>query len=163
MQMARAEERGDTNASLFKRRLFWLLVIGLLHAYLLWAGDILSIYALMGFVLLLFRRKSNESLLKWSVALTAVPIVTYLLLYAAFVAFAPPDTAAQIQAGQTAGWSNTVATVAQGSYLEILTGYNRDLRYRPVPGTDLQHASAKDPGDVPTRVLCISHRRFSES
>ena len=126
MQMARAEERGDTNASLFKRRLFWLLVIGLLHAYLLWAGDILSIYALMGFVLLLFRRKSNESLLKWSVALTAVPIVTYLLLYAAFVAFAPPDTAAQIQAGQTAGWSNTVATVAQGSYLEILTGYNRD-------------------------------------
>src|SRR5205085_12503359 len=54
LQIARATERGDTKASLFKRRLFWLLVIGLLHAYLLWAGDILSIYALMGFLLILF-------------------------------------------------------------------------------------------------------------
>src|SRR5829696_140457 len=44
LQIARAEERGDLIATLFKRRLFWLLVIGLLHAYLLWAGDILSIY-----------------------------------------------------------------------------------------------------------------------
>src|SRR5690349_5150374 len=53
LQIARAEERGDLKASVFKRRLFWLLVIGLLHAYLLWAGDILSIYALMGFILIL--------------------------------------------------------------------------------------------------------------
>src|SRR5687768_17246043 len=34
LQIARAEDRGDMNASIFKRRLFWLLVIGLLHAYL---------------------------------------------------------------------------------------------------------------------------------
>ena len=64
LQISRAETRRDRTTSLFKRRLFWLLVIGLLHAYLLWAGDILSIYALMGFVLILFRRKTNESLLK---------------------------------------------------------------------------------------------------
>jgi len=32
IQIARAEERGDTKAVVFKRRLFWLLVIGLLHA-----------------------------------------------------------------------------------------------------------------------------------
>src|SRR5438477_3157616 len=91
LQIARAEERSDSRASLFKRRLFWLLVIGLLHAYLLWAGDILSIYALMGFILILFRKKSNESLLKWAFALMAVPIFTYLLLYAAFLMFAPPQ------------------------------------------------------------------------
>src|SRR5919202_2450565 len=77
LQIARAEERGDTKASLFKRRLFWLLVIGLLHAYLLWAGDILSVYAVMGFVLVLFRRKSDASLLKWAFALMVVPIFTY--------------------------------------------------------------------------------------
>ena len=124
MQIARADERGDTSASLFKRRLFWLLVIGLLHAYLLWAGDILSIYALMGFLLLLFRKKSNESLLKWSVGLMIVPIVTYLLLYAAFIAFAPPDTAAKIEAEKAAGWASSIASVANGSYLDIVTGYN---------------------------------------
>src|SRR5215213_435896 len=66
LQISRARERGDLNASLFKRRLFWLLVIGLLHAYLLWAGDILSIYAVMGFLLILFRKKTNGGLLKWA-------------------------------------------------------------------------------------------------
>src|SRR5215212_6961665 len=73
MQIARADERGDRGGSLFKRRLFWLLIIGLLHAYLLWAGDILSIYALMGFLLILFRRKTNDALLKWAFALMAIP------------------------------------------------------------------------------------------
>ena len=68
LQISRAEERGDGKASLFKRRLFWLLVIGLLHAYLLWAGDILSIYALLGFVLILFRKKTDAGLLKWAFA-----------------------------------------------------------------------------------------------
>ena len=97
LQLARAAERGDTNASLLKRRLFWLLVIGLLHAYLLWAGDILSIYAVMGFILILFRNRSNESLLKWALILMAVPVITYVLLYAVFLAFAPPDTTAGIR------------------------------------------------------------------
>ena len=124
MQIARAEQRGDTKASLFKRRLFWLLVIGLLHAYLLWAGDILSVYAVMGFVLLLFRRKSNESLLKWSVGLMIVPIVTYALLYAAFVIFAPPDAAAQVEAQKATGWASNIASVSSGSYIDIVTGYN---------------------------------------
>ena len=124
LQIARAQERGDTNATLFKRRLFWLLVIGLLHAYLLWAGDILSIYALMGFVLLLFREKSNESLLKWAVGLMAVPIVTYLLLYIAFVAFAPPDAAAGFSASQLENWNSTVSIVTGGSYSDIVSGFN---------------------------------------
>lgn len=124
LQIARAEERGDTDASLFKRRLFWLLIIGLLHAYLLWAGDILSIYALMGFILILFRKKSNESLLKWALALLAVPIVTYLLLYIAFIAFAPPDAAAGIEAAQLNGWNSNLQTVTQSSYWQIVSGYN---------------------------------------
>lgn len=125
MQMARAGERGDAGASLFKRRLFWLLVIGLLHAWLLWAGDILSIYAVMGFVLLLFKKKSNESLLKWSFWLLVVPIITYALLYIAFVAFAPPDAAAQIGTMQLDGWNSNVQAITGGSYLDIVTGYNR--------------------------------------
>ena len=124
LQIAKAENRGDPKATLFKRRLFWLLIIGLLHAYLLWAGDILSVYAVMGFVLILFRKKSDESLLKWAFALMAVPIVTYVLLYIAFIAFAPPDTAATITAAQTDMWNKNVALVGQGDYLEIISGYN---------------------------------------
>ena len=124
LQIARAEERGDANASVFKRRLFWLLVIGLLHAYLLWAGDILSVYAVMGFVLILFRRKPDESLLKWAFWLIVVPIASYVLLYVLFKAFAPPDIAATIDAGQADRWRDSVAMVTQSNYLQIISGYN---------------------------------------
>jgi uncharacterized protein len=37
-------------------RMFWLLVIGMLHAYLFWFGDILVCYALAGLVIFPFRR-----------------------------------------------------------------------------------------------------------
>ncbi|HKR01211.1 MAG TPA: hypothetical protein VJT09_11090, partial [Pyrinomonadaceae bacterium] len=100
LQIARAEKRGDLKATLFKRRLFWLLVIGLLHAYLLWAGDILSIYAGMGFLLILFRKKTDRSLLKWVLVLLAIPILTYLLFYILFVVFVPPDAISKFDAAQ---------------------------------------------------------------
>lgn len=124
LQIARAEERGDTKASLFKRRLFWLLVIGLAHAYLLWAGDILSIYALMGFLLILFRKKTNESLLKWALVLLAIPILTYIVLYVLFVAFAPPGTAAMVDAAQLDMWNDAIRKVPQSGYVQIISDYN---------------------------------------
>jgi uncharacterized protein len=124
LQIARAEERGDTNATLFKRRLFWLLVIGVLHAYLLWAGDILSIYAFVGFVLLLFRKKSDRSLIKWAIGLMIVPVVWYTILFLLFISFAPPDVQQQIDAGQAEFFRNGVHQVQQGSYFQIVTGFN---------------------------------------
>jgi uncharacterized protein len=124
LQINRAEERGDMKASIFKRRLFWLLVIGLLHAYLLWAGDILSIYAVMGFVLILFRRKTTESLIKWAVVLMVIPIVSYILLYILFAAFVPPQAIASFEAGQIDFWNEAVKKVSQGSYLQIVADFN---------------------------------------
>jgi len=127
LQIARAEERGDAKATVFKRRLMWLAVIGILHATMLWAGDILSVYALMGFILILFRKKSNESLLKWAAALIVVPIVTYALLYAAFVAFVPAESLAAFDAGQVDRWNEEVIAVRQGSYWSIISDFN--LKY----------------------------------
>lgn len=127
LQITRAKERGDLKATLFKRRLFWLLVIGLAHAYLLWAGDILSVYAVMGFVLILFRRKTEGALLKWAFILLAIPILTYILFYILFVAFVPPAAVAQLDAAQLAFWNETVRTVPHSSYLEIITGYNLNM------------------------------------
>jgi uncharacterized protein len=51
----RARARGRSFAGLHYRRMFWLLVIGLIHAYLLWPGDILVSYALCGLFIYLFR------------------------------------------------------------------------------------------------------------
>lgn len=124
LQIARAEERGDLKASFFKRRLFWLLVIGLVHAYLLWAGDILSIYAVMGFLLILFRRKANGSLLKWALAMMVIPILSYILLYVLFVAFVPPGAVAKLDAAKIDFWHESVRKVQQSSYLQIITDFN---------------------------------------
>lgn len=129
LQIARAEQRGDTKARLFKRRLALLFVIGATHAVLLWAGDILSVYALMGFVLLLFRRKSEKSLLRWAAILLAVPVVFYFLSYVLFVALAPPETSANMNAMQFEMWSNASTVVPNGSYTEIITGYNLNMLF----------------------------------
>ncbi|MDQ3798123.1 MAG: DUF418 domain-containing protein, partial [Acidobacteriota bacterium] len=124
LQMARAEERGDRTASLFKRRLFWLLIIGLLHAFLLWAGDILSIYAMMGFLLILFRRKTDGALLKWAFVLMAIPILSYLLLYILFAAFVPPEAVAAASGDAQSGWNEAVRKVRESGYLQTVTDFN---------------------------------------
>ena len=46
----RAVARGQPGKGLLMRRNAWLLVLGLMHAYLIWYGDILVAYALCGFV-----------------------------------------------------------------------------------------------------------------
>ena len=51
----RAKARGRGFAGLHYRRMFWLLIIGLIHAYLLWPGDVLVSYALCGLFVFLFR------------------------------------------------------------------------------------------------------------
>ena len=65
----------------FRRRMFWLLIIGLCHLTLFWIGDILTLYALLGFILILFRHKSNKQLLQWAVALILFPIVHWAFMY----------------------------------------------------------------------------------
>lgn len=61
------------------RRLFWMLVIGMIHAYLLWFGDILVTYALAGIFIFPFR-KLNPRL---QIAIGAA-ILTALLGYHLF-------------------------------------------------------------------------------
>jgi uncharacterized protein len=56
VMVQRSQARGTSLTGIYYRRISWLLVFGLLHAFLLWEGDILVSYALCGFVLYPFRR-----------------------------------------------------------------------------------------------------------
>lgn len=56
--LSRLEKKGAgiKGADIYFRRLIWLLIFGLIHGYLLlWTGEILYDYALMGFVVYSFR------------------------------------------------------------------------------------------------------------
>ncbi len=46
---------GLTAMDIYARRLFWLFVIGVIHAYFVWTGDVLYHYAICGLLLFPFR------------------------------------------------------------------------------------------------------------
>jgi uncharacterized protein len=75
IQLQRAKSRGHRFAPLFARRMGWLLLIGLAHAFLLWFGDILAVYASVGFALILFGNRKNTTLAVWTIVLLLIPLV----------------------------------------------------------------------------------------
>mgnify|MGYP002394869548 CR=1 FL=1 len=60
---SRLESRGLPVRGIYYRRILWLLLFGLCHAYLLWIGDILYFYAACGLLIYLFRKKSSRKLI----------------------------------------------------------------------------------------------------
>lgn len=66
LQLARAEAIGKEMRTFYPRRLWVLLGLGVLHAIFLWTADILRVYAVLGFALLLFRKRPARTLLLWA-------------------------------------------------------------------------------------------------
>lgn len=79
IMLARAQAAGRPFVAVYLRRVLALLAIGLAHALLVWSGDILVTYSLMGLLLLLFFRGTPQSRLpKWGIGLMLVPAVLTL-------------------------------------------------------------------------------------
>ena len=89
----RIEARGGRPAGLHYRRMWWLLVFGMAHAYLLWSGDILVGYALCGSVVYLLRRRRPRTLLAAGIALFSVSSLVFVLLGAVLSLPDVPDEA----------------------------------------------------------------------
>jgi len=64
----------------FIKRMFWLFVLGVIHS-IFWWGDVLNLYAMSGIMLLLFKKKSNLSILFCAVLfMLIIPVlISYLL------------------------------------------------------------------------------------
>jgi uncharacterized protein len=72
---SRADLKGLNSAVLHYRRMAWLLIFGLMHAYLLWMGDILVSYSLCGMLVFLFRKKRPQVLLRIAFVFFVVPLL----------------------------------------------------------------------------------------
>ena len=68
----RVEQRGGRPARTHARRTFFLLLFGILHAYLLWSGDILVWYSFSAWIAYLFWRVRPGWLLFWALLLFGV-------------------------------------------------------------------------------------------
>lgn len=74
---SRAEARGDKPKWRFARRLFALLIIGIIHIFLFW-GSILAIYAVIGFLLLPFYSAKISTICKWLFTIITLHILAIL-------------------------------------------------------------------------------------
>lgn len=86
----RAEAGGESGAMVHYRRMAWLLVLGLIHFYFIWWGDILSLYAPVGMVAYFFRGWTVRQLVQTAIFL----LLLQFLLFCGFAFSLFQDAAA---------------------------------------------------------------------
>ena len=80
VQMERLQARGTQFSAIYTRRLFVLLVFGLINLLLIWPWDILNLYAITGFILFALRGLPARAML-WgglALALLGKPLVQWV-------------------------------------------------------------------------------------
>ncbi|MDR2472572.1 MAG: DUF418 domain-containing protein [Tannerella sp.] len=82
--------KGVSGLKIFYRRMTFLALIGFMHLLLLWAGDILMLYALAGMLLPLFRNASDRKLLITATVMLLIPIVLDAFKSLSGIDFAAP-------------------------------------------------------------------------
>ncbi|MEM8888765.1 MAG: DUF418 domain-containing protein [Bacteroidota bacterium] len=81
LQAERFNSANENFTRFWFRRMSILLLIGLLHMYFVWNGDILTLYSLLGMLLPLFMKLSNRALLRWILILLMIPLVLHVIVY----------------------------------------------------------------------------------
>jgi len=99
--------------SLFLRRMFGLMIFGIIHITFFWAGDILLSYSLLGIILLFSRRLPSWSLLFLSIVIYFFPIL-YIALEAVF-----PVLPSALNSVTEITMPEVINTYSNGTYVEI--------------------------------------------
>lgn len=94
----KAVAKTGKSAGLHYKRTFWLLVIGLLHAHLIWYGDILVAYALCALFVYLFRKMKPKKLFIIGIVIISVHTLIYVF-FGLSIPFMPPEAAQEISSG----------------------------------------------------------------
>ena len=126
LMLDRARQRQTGFWAVYLRRLLILLGMGLLHMLYVWSGDILVVYALVAFIMILFFRNTPvRRQWKWAVAFLLVPMLL-VWLFVGSMAFAPPE-AVNAMNEQFAGDMARQEQVVDSARAVQLTGSWQDM------------------------------------
>lgn len=131
----RAEESGRNSALTHYSRMTWLLFFGVIHAYAIWYGDILMLYAGVGMVAYFFRALETHKLVTLgiifivaqAILMIGIAYSLWALREAAFALDASEETVATWSKMASAFGTPTDAQLAEnlalyrGSYAEIMS------------------------------------------
>jgi len=104
LMTTRAEQRTGRSAGVHYRRMMWLILFGLLHAHLLWYGDILYTYGMCGLIVFLFRKLRPRWLIIIGLVALMVPMLSNLGFYGLYQVI-PEDAQQQWAEGMRTSWS----------------------------------------------------------
>jgi uncharacterized protein len=120
----RIEKKGLKPLAFHYRRTFWLIVVGRLHAYLIWYGDILVTYGLCALIVVLFRKLSPRALLIFGILVIAVASILSLF-FGISLSYMPSEAYDSIKLS----WESTPEKIQQ----EIITyqsGWLEQMKHR---------------------------------
>jgi uncharacterized protein len=112
----RAIAKGLPFRGMAARRLSLLLLIGIIHALLIWHGDILINYAIFGFIFLLFIKLSGKNMLLTGILLYIIPNLLFALLFIVTVLFVPAE---ELSIYDPAAAKVSLQVYQNGSFAEI--------------------------------------------
>jgi uncharacterized protein len=116
VQFERAAVRSGKFGWAYARRLGVLLLIGLVHGLLIWWGDILLVYAVIGFFLLLFRKRQNKTILIWAIICT---LLMPLLMTAMFIGSQLGAEMPKMPKSDPAALAKIDETFSNGAWIDI--------------------------------------------
>jgi len=129
----RAEARGANAGAIYLRRVLILLAVGVAHLLLIFAGDILHAYALMGLVLMMTRRWPSKLLLVPGLILAiAAGAAATLWFVATTPAGEAPAVFALLEAGMTRRWDVMLGQDYAAFVRESLTMAGPEFYYSPL-------------------------------
>lgn len=114
MMSKRAAVSGTACTAIWYRRNFWLLIIGAVHGYFLWYGDILFAYAATGFLIYPLRHKRPRTLIL--IACCLLPFAMLNMFAGGYYVGKLQGAVAEIQQLQEAGTelsAEQIATMAE--------------------------------------------------
>jgi uncharacterized protein len=110
----RAEAAGLSGARVHLARMATLALFGLVHLMLIWPGDILLHYALIGIVALPFTLLSTRQLLRVAIMLLAAQLLVQAFFFSGFLMLRQAAMATHATHAQIAGWQDFAAGIGIG-------------------------------------------------